>query len=278
VTEVQWHVSVLYHDPYDISGTFIVDDITENAASSNLLNAFYLHLSIELIDHWIPSLSYSISRVDDGSLPLSNDEMFKLGISVKIEPRYSYYQQLQSLTDEFLALSKHCNIPDPETYMLHVLEKDQGPIYFFPEPSLPPYWERRISDEGESYFFNKKTSVRRQSPEEASACLYFSFSSFQEIDIPNLLTTDEDKRAVIKIRHERNAHRLMHSTFCTRRQREKLNRLKYVTVTSPRIKMDGDVVTVHAATACIDLEHFVIGLCCLLTSLCFIMLIVVGRE
>jgi hypothetical protein len=172
----EWHVSVLYRGSYDISGTFMVDDTTDNAASSNLLNDFYLHLSIELTDDWVPFLNHSISRVRDGSVPLSNDEMSEFGISVDIQPKYTYFQQLQSLPDELIALSERCNISDLPTYMPHLLERANGPIYFFPEPDLPPNWERRISDEGTSYFYNTKTAACRWSPEEAFICSCFSSS------------------------------------------------------------------------------------------------------
>jgi hypothetical protein len=174
VTQASWHVSVLYRDSYDISGTFMVDDTTDNAGSLDPLDDFYLHLSIELTDDWVPLLRYSISRERDGSLPLSNHEMCELGISVEIQLQYLYFQQLQSLPDVFLALSERCNIPDPETYMRHLLERFNGPIYFFPEPDLPPNWKRRISDEGRSYFYNDKTSAYVHNSVEAFACLYFS--------------------------------------------------------------------------------------------------------
>jgi hypothetical protein len=175
VTRAEWHVSVLCHGPYDISGTFMVDDATDNAGSSNLLDALYLHLSIELTDDWVPSLGYSISRADDGSLPLSNDEMSELGISIKIAPTYWYQQQLQSLPDELIALCERCSVSDLPTYMHHLHERYDGPIYFFPEPDLPPNWERQISDEGTSYFYNTKTAACRRSPEEAFICSCFFF-------------------------------------------------------------------------------------------------------
>jgi hypothetical protein len=179
VTEAVWHVSVLYHGSYDISGTFMANDTPDNAGSPNLLDTFYLHLSIELADDWIPSLGYSISRAYDGSLPLSNNEMSEHGISVEIEPRYKYLQQLQSLPDELIALSELCNISDLPTYMKHLHERYIGPIHFIPEPDLPPNWERRISDEGTSYFYNTKTAACRWSPEEAFICSYFSSSQFK---------------------------------------------------------------------------------------------------
>jgi hypothetical protein len=176
VGEAQWHVSVLYCGSYDISGTFMADDATDNSASPNLLDTFFLHLSIELTDDLVPSLGpYFISRAYDGSLPLSSHEMSEHGISVTINPRYWYRQQLQSLPDEFIALSERCNISDPETYMHHLHEEYHGPIYFFPEPDLPPNWERRISDEGKSYFYNTKTAACRWSPDEALICSYLSF-------------------------------------------------------------------------------------------------------
>jgi hypothetical protein len=172
----EWDVFVLYRgSSYDISGTFMADDATNNAGSPNLPNDFYLHLSIELTDDWVPSITYFISRAYDGSLPLSNHEMSEHGISVKIEPRYLYYQQLRSLPDDFIALSDRCNISYPEAYMHHLLERYNGPIHFFPEPDLPPNWERRIFDET-SYFYNPKTAACRWSPEEAFLCSYFSSS------------------------------------------------------------------------------------------------------
>jgi hypothetical protein len=92
VTQVHWHVSVLYRGPYDISGTFMADDATDNAGSPNFIDDFYLHLSMELTDDRVPFVSYSVSRAFDSSLPLSNDEMTELGISVNIEPLYIYCQ------------------------------------------------------------------------------------------------------------------------------------------------------------------------------------------
>jgi hypothetical protein len=178
VRQADWHVSVLYRGSYDISGTFMVDDATDNAGSPHLPDTFYLHLSIELTDDWVPFLRYSISRAYDGSLPLSNYEMSEHGISIEIEPRYLYYQQLRSVPDEFIALSEHCNISDLPTYMQHIIDRYNGPIYLFPEPDLPPNWERRISDEGTSNFYNTKTAACRWNPEEAFSCSYFS-SSFK---------------------------------------------------------------------------------------------------
>jgi hypothetical protein len=137
VSDAEWHVSVLYSGSYEISGTFMADDATDNAGSPDLLDYFYLHLSIRLTDDWIPFLSYSVSRVCDGSLPLSNDEMSELGISVNIEPQYRYRQQLQSFPDELIALSKHYNISDPETYMLHFFERANGPIYLLVSGARP---------------------------------------------------------------------------------------------------------------------------------------------
>jgi hypothetical protein len=174
VTEAHWHVSVICPDSYDISGTFVEDDTIDNTVNANLGDALYLHLSICLTDNWVPFLNFFISRTSDGSLPLSKQEVLELGISVNIEPTYLYFRQLHSLPDEFLALCQHCNISDPETYMPHLLQEQHGLVHFFPEPSLPPHWERRISDEGRSYFYNKKTSAHRKSPAGAFACLSFS--------------------------------------------------------------------------------------------------------
>jgi hypothetical protein len=92
------------------------------------------------------------------------------------------------------------------------------------------------------------------------------------------LTSDEDGRAVMMIRRQRNANRLKLPAFRTRQQLDKLNRLKLVIVISPRIEMDGDLVMVQAATACVDLEQIVIGSCCLLMSLFFIVLMLMGRD
>jgi hypothetical protein len=336
VTRAEWHVSVLYHDSYDISGTFMADDTTDNSANPNLLDTFYLHLSIELTDDRVPSLGYFISRAYDGSLPLSTYEMSELGISVKIEPRYGYYQQLQSLPDEFIALSKRCNISDLPAYMHHLLERYHGSIHFFPEPDLPPNWERRISDEGTSYFSNTKIVACRRSPAETFICSYISSSSFTVIVFLTIWVSDEHDRAAMKIRRDRNArhrilpmfrtcrqltkvvvitqkirhqkgaHRLIipafrtrrplakagvmkirgqknpqHPklpSFCTRRQREKFNLLKYAGMTSPRI---GDTRGEHVGTVRVthvDLERIVIASCCLLISIFFIVLIVVGRD
>jgi hypothetical protein len=160
----------------------MIDDTTDRAAHANVLDVLYFHLSIELTDDWVPLLRFSISRAWDGSMPLSNHEISELGITVKIEPEYEYFKQLHSIPDEVLALSKHYNISDPQTYMLRRLEKEFGPIYFFSEPDLPPHWERQISGEGISYFYNKKTSARVWSPAEAFTCLYLSSSLFREID------------------------------------------------------------------------------------------------
>jgi hypothetical protein len=183
VAQVQWDVSVRYNDSYDIFGTFMADDMTDNAANTNLLpDSFYLHLFIELTD-WVPQLSFFISRAYDGSLPLSNDEISELGISVKIEPQYWYFHRLYSLPDELLALCKHYNISDPQTYMLSLLERWYGQIHFFPEPDLPPHWERQISGEGTSYFYNRKTSACVWHLTKAFACLYLSSSSFKEADL-----------------------------------------------------------------------------------------------
>jgi hypothetical protein len=221
VRHAGWHVSVLYHGSYDISGTFMVDDMTDNAGSPHLLDTFYLRLSIELTDDWVPSLGYFISRAYDDSLPLSNHEMSELGISVKIEPRYWYLQQLQSFPDELIALSERCNISDSQTYMHHLLERNKGPIYFFPEPDLPPNWERRISDEGRSYFYNTKTTACRWSPEEAFLCAYFSPSSFEVIVFLTIWISDKHDRKAKKIRRQRNPHRLILPVFRTCRQIEK---------------------------------------------------------
>jgi hypothetical protein len=183
VTRADWRISVRYHDSYDISGTFMTDDMTDHAVNTNLLpDSFYLHLSIELID-WVPYTFFFISRAHDGSLPLSNEEISELGISVNIEPQYWYCQQLHSLPDAILALYKHYNISDPQTYMLRLLERLYGQIHFFPEPNLPPHWERQISDEEISYFYNRKTFAWVWIPAEAFACMYFSSSSFKESDL-----------------------------------------------------------------------------------------------
>jgi hypothetical protein len=222
VTRAEWHVSVLYCDSYDISGTFMADDATDNPASPNLLDTFYLHLSIELTDDWVPFLSYSISRVYDGSLSLSNNEMSEFGISVDIQPTYTYYQQLQSLPDEFAALSEYCNISDLPTYMHHLHERYIGPVHFFPEPDLPPNWERRSSDEGTSYFYNTKTAACRWSPEEAFVCSYFSSSSFKVIVFLTIWISDEHDRTMMKVRRDRNARHRLLPMFRTCRQLTKV--------------------------------------------------------
>jgi hypothetical protein len=199
----------------------MADDATDNSASPNLPDTFYLHLSIELTDDWAPFLNYSISRVCDGSLPLSNHEMSEHGISIKIEPQYRYSQQLQSLPDELIALSERCNISHLPTYMPHLLERVNGPIYFLPEPDLPPNWERRISDEGTSYFYNTKTAACRWSPEEAFICSYFS-SSFKVIVFLTIWILDEHDRAAMKIRRDRNARHRILPMFRTCRQLTKV--------------------------------------------------------
>ena len=153
------------------------DGMSNNSTNITLLDHLYLHLSIDLTDN-TPSLHFSISREPDGSLPLSEHEISELDISVKIEPIYTYSQQPHSNTDEVFALCKHYNISDPQNYLIHLFDRVYGPMYIFPEPSLPQHWEREISDEGKSYFYSKKTSAWRWSPEEAFTCLSFFSPSF----------------------------------------------------------------------------------------------------
>jgi hypothetical protein len=86
VAGVDWHVSVLYHDPYSISGTWMDDGMIDNSMNASVLDTLYLHLSIALTDDWVPFLNFSISRAWDGSLPLSNKDISELGILVEIEP------------------------------------------------------------------------------------------------------------------------------------------------------------------------------------------------
>jgi hypothetical protein len=200
----------------------MADDATDNTGSPNPPNDFYLHLSIELTDDWVPSIAYFISRAYNGSLPLSSHEMSEFGISVKIEPRYWYSQQFRSLPDEFIAMSERCNISDLPTYMHHLIERFNGPISFFPEPDLPPNWERQISDEGTSYFYNTKTAECRWSPEEAFICSYFSSSSFKVIVFLTIWVSDEDHRAAMKIRRDRNARHRILPMFRTCRQLTKI--------------------------------------------------------
>jgi hypothetical protein len=258
VTEAQWHVSVICPDSYNISGTFMEDDTIDNTVNANLGDALYLHLSINLTDNWIPFLNFSISRTSDGYLPLSKQEVLELGISINIEPRYWYYQQLHSLPDEFLALCQHCNISDLETFMLNVCQERYGLVHFFPGPSLPPNWERRISDEGVSYFHNKKTSAHRRSPAGAFACLSSPPHVMKFIFI-TILALDEYHRTAMKIRRQRklNARRLRLPTFRTHRQLEKLYRTRHARTTSSGIKSDDHLVsiTVWVATAGVDMEH-----------------------
>jgi hypothetical protein len=88
------------------------------------------------------------------------------------------------------------------------------------------------------------------------------------------------KAAPMKVRRQRNALHLKLPAFCTRRQREKLNLLKHASMASSRIRETrGD----HAGTAQVanwhvDLERIVIAFCCLLMSIFFIVVIVVGRD
>jgi hypothetical protein len=271
VADAHWHISVQSYDPYDISGTFIMDDMTDTATNTNALDDLYLHLSINLSDDWIPSINFYISKSSDGSLPLSNDEILELCISVDIEPTYVYYQQLHSLPDELLELSKHWNISDLESYMLHLYEAAYGQIHFFPEPDLPPHWERRISDEGRSYFYNKKIPARRWNPAQTFECL--SFSSFS-LTFVMILASDERHRA----RQRRNAHRLLLPPFRNRRQLKKWNRLQHAVATSYQIKRIDDVASVKTEVDAggVDLQRIVVGSCCTLMSLFFIVMIVIG--
>jgi hypothetical protein len=75
----------------------------------------------------------------------------------------------------------------------------------------------------------------------------------------------------MKIRRQRDAHRLKLPAFRTRRQVKKLNRFKHLVVTSPRIP---------ATAARVDLEvtQVILGSCCLLMSLFFIVMIAMGRS
>jgi hypothetical protein len=159
------------------------DDTTDTAKNISFAATLYLHLCINLADNGVPLLHSCISRTSDGSLPLNSHEESDLGISVKIEPQYRYFRQLHSFPDEFLALCKHYKISNSESYMLHLYEERFGLIYFYPQPNLPHHWERQISDEGESSFYNKKTSAWRSSPAEVLACLSFSSFSYEEIKI-----------------------------------------------------------------------------------------------
>jgi hypothetical protein len=49
-------------------------------------------------------------------------------------------------------------------------------------------------------------------------------------------------------------------------------------VTFPRIEVDGNLVTIRVTAPCVDLERVLVGSCCLLTSLFFIIMILVGRN
>jgi hypothetical protein len=95
---------------------------------------------------------------------------------------------------------------------------------------------------------------------------------------PAFCSHRQNEKALMKIRRQRNTHRLMVSAFCVYRQLDKLNRLKHAGVTSPRIETDGHLVTDQVIVTRVDVEHIVIGSYCLFMSLCFIMLIVAGRD
>jgi hypothetical protein len=155
------------------------DGVSDNFPNITLLGPLYLNLSIDLTNN-TPSLHFTISRESDGSLSLSDHEIFELDISVKIEPIYQYLQQSHSNPDAIFALCSHYNISDPENYLTHLFERAYGPMHIYSEPSLPSHWERHISDGGVSYFYNKKTSAWRWSPGEAFTCLSFPSSSCQD--------------------------------------------------------------------------------------------------
>jgi hypothetical protein len=179
VYRAHWHVSVLYNDPYHLAGTFIEDGISNNSPNITLLDLLYLNLSIDLTDN-TPSLHFTISQESDSSLALSDHEISELGISVRIEPIYEYRQQSHSNPDAIFALCRHYNILDPASYLCHLFERKYGPLDAIPEPSIPPYWERRISYGGVSYFHNRKTSAWRWSPGEAFTCLFLSSCSWKD--------------------------------------------------------------------------------------------------
>jgi hypothetical protein len=180
VYQADWHVSVLYNDPYHLAGTFMEDGISNNSPHITLRDPLYLNLSIDLTNN-TPSLHFTVSQDSDSSLALSDHEISELNISVKIEPNYEYRQQSHSNhLDVIFALCRHYNIWDPVNYLNHLCERAYGLLHVLPEPSLPPNWEHHISDGGVSLFYNKKTSAWRWSPGEAFTCL--SFSSFSWID------------------------------------------------------------------------------------------------
>jgi hypothetical protein len=87
------------------------------------------------------------------------------------------------------------------------------------------------------------------------------------------------KAAAMKIRRQRNAQRLKLPAFCTHRQHEKFNLLKHAGMTSPRRVREtcsdhvGKVQVAH-----VDLGCIVVASWCLLMSIFFIVVIVVGRD
>jgi hypothetical protein len=86
------------------------------------------------------------------------------------------------------------------------------------------------------------------------------------------------KAAAMKVRCQRNALRLKLPAFCTRRQHKKFDLLKHAGMTSPwiREKRSEHVGTVRVTH--VDLERLVIASFCLLMSIFFIVVIVIGRD
>jgi hypothetical protein len=60
VQEANWHISVLYNDPYHLAGTFMEDGISNNSPNITLLDPLYLNLSIDLTNN-TPSIHFTIS-------------------------------------------------------------------------------------------------------------------------------------------------------------------------------------------------------------------------
>jgi hypothetical protein len=275
VDRVDWNVYVQYNDPYHLAGTFMEDGMTNNAANVTLPDStLYLTLQIELVNH-MPNLRRAIYRQSDGSSRLTDREIAELDIRVTAEPVYSYSEPVKFIADEILALCRHFNIPNPEVYIPQLTEESFRPIQFHSVGvRLPPRWERGISHDNISFFYNKKIPVWTWTPKGAWHCLYF-FPPSLNLLMRNL--APDSIRAERKIRRERNARRLRFPPFHSRQQLKKFNRFQRALAVSPPIESDNILVgaTVQVTTPRVKLERIIVG-SCFLTALFFFAMLVAG--
>jgi hypothetical protein len=151
-------INVYYDSPlwYTLVDTFMND--SESISDKDYTQDIQLYPELcirgrlSLSSAFIPSIEVSIYPSSEAATPFLESELSSIGVRMQMESRdrVSFGEVLYAFAERLDSAARHA--------MLEALDETNGvselePIVY-PEPALPPGWERRLLDADKSYFIH----------------------------------------------------------------------------------------------------------------------------